>query len=68
MSLSMLPYFVAKFFVGILSGWLLQTFCPEVGPRQSHYIWLIVGLMALATPVALIIFRRWIQVHEEGRD
>ena len=68
MSLSILPYFVAKFFVGMLSGWLLQTFCPEVGPRASHYIWLIVGLMALATPLCLLVFRKFIQVHEEGRD
>lgn len=68
MSLSMLPYFIAKFFVGVLSGWLLQTFCPEVGPRSSHYIWLIVGLMAVSTPVALIIFKRFIQVKEDGRD
>ncbi|MGM9998552.1 MAG: MFS transporter [Candidatus Bruticola sp.] len=68
MSLSMLPYFIAKFFVGILSGWLLQTFCPETGPRSSHYIWLIVGLMAIATPVCLVIFKKFIQVHEDGRE
>lgn len=68
MSMSMLPYFIAKFFVGVLSGWLLQEFCPETGPRCSEYIWLIVGLMAMATPVGLLIFKKYIQVKEEGRD
>lgn len=68
MSLSMLPYFIAKFFVGMLSGWLLQTFCPESGPRNSQMLWLIIGLMALITPIGLVVFRKYIQVKESGRD
>lgn len=68
MSLSLLPMFVAKFFVGALSGWLLTTFCPETGPRNSEVMWLIIALMAIATPIGLIVFRKWIQVQESGRD
>lgn len=68
MALSMLPYFVAKFFVGSMSGFLLARFCPETGPRNPQVIWLIVACMALITPVGLVLSRRYIQVHETGRD
>ncbi|MBQ7568075.1 MFS transporter, partial [bacterium] len=68
MSLSLLPYFVAKFFVGALSGWLLTTYCPEQGPRNSEAMWMIIGIMAMMTPVGLIVFRKYIQVKESGRD
>ncbi len=68
MALSMLPYFVAKFFVGSMSGFLLASYCPAAGPRSSHIIWLLVGGMALMTPLGLVAFRHYIQVHEEGRE
>ena len=68
MALSLLPFFVAKFFVGTLSGFLLQSFCPAVGPRSSGTMWLIIGLMAMMTPAGLLIFRRYVQVHEAGRQ
>ena len=68
LALSMLPYFFAKFVVGSISGFLLARYCPAEGPRNSQMIWLIVGLMALVSPVGLIVFRRYIQVHESGRE
>ncbi len=68
LALSMLPYFFAKFLVGSISGFLLARYCPAEGPRNSQMIWLIVGMMALLSPVGLVVFRRYIQVHEEGRD
>ena len=68
MALSMLPMFLAKFFVGGFSGWLLSVFCPAEGPRHSGTMWFIIGCMALITPVGTFFFRKQIQVHEEGRD
>ncbi len=68
MALSMLPYFVAKFFAGGLSGELLQRFCPEAGPRDPSVMWLIVGVMALATPIGLIVLKPWVRVPEAGRE
>ena len=68
LALSMLPYFVAKFFVGAISGFLLARYCPAVGPRNSQMIWLIVGFMALLTPAGLLLGRRYIQVQEAGRN
>jgi len=68
MSLSYLPFFVAKFFVGTLSGLLLTNYCPETGPRNSQMLWLIIALTTMITPIGLLVFRRYIQVHESGRD
>ncbi|MBI4802955.1 MAG: MFS transporter [Elusimicrobia bacterium] len=68
MALSMLPYFFAKFFVGALSGFLLAAYCPAEGHRNSQTIWLIVAGMALLTPIGLLLARRYIQVHESGRE
>jgi MFS family permease len=67
MALSVLPYFFAKFGAGLLSGWLLATFCPADGARHTEMMWLIVGGMAMVTPLGTFLFRKHIQVHEEGR-
>ena len=56
LALSMLPYFFAKFLVGSISGFLLARYCPAEGPRNSQMIWLIVGMMALLSPVGLVVF------------
>ncbi|MBI5211674.1 MAG: MFS transporter [Elusimicrobia bacterium] len=67
MSLSYLPFFLAKLGAGGLSGWLLATYCPAQGPRHSGTMWLIIGLMALVTPVGLVVFRRFVKAQEAGR-
>jgi hypothetical protein len=68
MALSVLPMFLAKFVVGGFSGWLLTKFCPVEGPRHSGTMWFIIGCMALITPLGTWLFRKQIQVHEEGRN
>lgn len=68
MALSMLPYFIAKFFAGGLSGWLLQSYCPAEGARNPSVMWLIVGVMALGTPIGLLVLKPWIRVQESGRE
>jgi len=68
MALSLLPWFLAKLMVGGLSGTLLTRFCPAEGPRNSGMMWVIVGGMAMITPLGAVLFRKFLQVHEEGRD
>ncbi|MCX5796661.1 MAG: MFS transporter [Elusimicrobia bacterium] len=68
MSLSFLPFFLAKLLAGSLSGILLTRYCPATGPRHSETLWLIIALMAVITPIGLVVLRRFIQVHEAGRD
>jgi hypothetical protein len=67
MALSLLPYFFAKFFVGLLSGRFLEAFCPAVGPRDSSTMWLIIALMALITPAGVIFLKKYISSKEAGR-
>lgn len=68
MALSYLPFFIAKFFVGMFSGHLLERYCPESGPRDSQMLWLIIALTTIITPLGLLIFRRYIRVQEAGRE
>lgn len=68
MALSMLPFFGAKLLVGGISGPLLAVFCPAEGPRNSSMMWLIIGAIGMITPIGAILFRKHIQVHEDGRD
>lgn len=68
MSLSYLPFFVAKFFAGGLSGLLLKSYAPETGARDPQMLWLVIALTTLITPVGLLVFRRYIQVREAGRE
>jgi len=68
MALSLLPFFGAKLLVGGISGPLLSHFCPAEGARNSGMMWLIIGCIAMITPIGAVLFRKHIQVHEEGRD
>ncbi|MBI5385731.1 MAG: MFS transporter [Verrucomicrobia bacterium] len=68
MSMSYLPFFVAKFTASMFSGLLLARYCPETGPRDSQTLWLIIALTTMITPVGLLALRRFIRVQEAGRE
>jgi MFS family permease len=68
MALSMLPFFLGKFLVGGLSGWLLEKFCPATGPRNPEFMWFLIGCMAMVTPVGTLLFRKHLQLQEAGRE
>ncbi len=61
MALASAPMFLAKLVVGGLSGWLLATFCPEHGPRNSELMWFIIGLMSISSPVLILVLRKVIE-------
>ena len=67
MALSSLPFFFAKFFVGMLSGVMLEKYCPAQGIRNSGMLWFWVGVMAMITPAGMFLFRNKIRVQEAGR-
>lgn len=67
-ALSYVPFLLAKLLVGTVSGFLLAKYCPEVGPRHSQTMWLIIGLMTVIAPVGLLLLRRYIRVEEAGRE
>jgi len=57
MSLIALPMFFVKMSMSGLYGYLLATYCPKEGPRDSGMMWFWVGLMALASPLLAYVFR-----------
>ncbi len=62
MSLSLLPFFMAKLIVGGISGFLLSNYCPSDTDCQSSWmIWVIIGSMAIVAPIGLLTLRRVIQ-------
>lgn len=63
-SLSALPFFLAKFLVGPASGYLLEAYCPPEGPRQSSVLWAIVGVSTLLGPIGIWLGRNWITKAE----
>jgi MFS family permease len=67
-ALSYVPFLLAKILVGTLSTALLARYCPERGPRHSATMWLVVALTASIAPVGLLVFQRYIRVHEAGRS
>jgi hypothetical protein len=67
-ALSYVPFLLAKLLIGTFSGMLLTRYCPETGPRHSQTMWLLLALTSLIAPVGLLSLRRFIRMHEAGRD
>ena len=70
MALSSAPLFLAKLPVGVLSGVLLQKYCPEHleenEERHSKTMWLIIGLMSISSPLLITYFWSYISGGERG--
>lgn len=64
-SLAALPYFLAKFLVGPTSGYLLETYCPKDGPRNSAILWAIIGFSTMMGPIGIFLLRGWIGKKDE---
>ena len=64
MALSSAPLFLAKLPVGVMSGYLLQKYCPEDGPRDSKMMWLIIGLTTASSPILLTLCWNYISNKE----
>jgi MFS family permease len=67
-ALSYVPFLLAKLLIGTFSGMLLARYCPEHGVRHSETMWLFVALTATVAPAGLLVLRRYIRVHEAGRE
>ena len=71
LGMSLLPYFIAKTFISLLSGHMLLRFCPEgIQPqivagtlpfwRSPEAMWLILAGFALAGLGVAVLFRGWL--------
>ena len=62
MGIGQFPWFLTKFVTGLYSGYFVATYIPkpETGlPTNTEVMWLIYGMIAMISPVALILARKW---------
>jgi len=72
MGIGQFPWFLTKFVTGLYSGYFVATYIPkpETGlPSNTEFMWLIYGIIAMISPIALILARKWMvagmkQTHE----
>jgi dipeptide/tripeptide permease len=63
-SLAVLPYFMAKFFVAMTAGKLLTAYCPPTGARNPAIMWSIIGVVTMIGPIAILTLRNVIRPRE----
>ena len=62
MGLGQFPWFLTKVITSLYSGWFLERYCPAGVPvtqLTTETLWFIYGLIAMISPVGLILARRW---------
>ena len=40
---------------------MMDIYCPAEGPLNTEAMWLIYGLVAMISPVALVMASRWVR-------
>ena len=68
MGIATIPWFLAKTITSLYSGTMLNIFLPVDGPQRPGTMWLIYGILALLSPLGLILARKWLirSVGNEG--
>ncbi|MDX9759000.1 MAG: MFS transporter [Bacteroidota bacterium] len=59
MGIAQFPWFLTKLLTGLYSGTMLSRYVPETGPQQTELLWLFYALIAMVSPVALFLARKW---------
>jgi MFS family permease len=62
MGIGQFPWFLTKVVTSLYSGWFLSQYCPAGVPPealQTETMWFIYGLVALVTPIGLLLARPW---------
>ena len=65
MALASAPLFLAKLPVGMMSGYLLEKYCPEDGQRDSKTMWLIIGLITAVSPILLTVLWGYLSQRDD---
>jgi hypothetical protein len=58
-SIAQFPWFLTKVLTSLYSGYMLSAYCPADAPGNTEMLWLIYGAIAMASPLGLILARRW---------
>ena len=70
MGLGQFPWFLTKVITSLYSGWFLERYCPAGIPPadlNTQAMWFFYGLIAMVTPVGLLLARRWMLAGFKSR-
>jgi MFS family permease len=62
MGIGQFPWFLTKVITSLYAGWFLIKYCPDDTPVQqlnTEMMWLVYGFIAVVSPVALLLARKW---------
>ena len=62
MGVGQFPWFLTKVITGFYSGWFLMKYCPiDTLPSNmnTEFMWFIYGLIAVVSPIGLILAKKW---------
>ncbi len=68
MGIAQLPWFMTKVVTGLYSGYFLASYCPEVGPQNTELMWLVYAVVAMISPVSLLLAKRWMGSYLEKKS
>lgn len=64
--IAQLPWFLTKFIVGLYVGYFMENFIPDGGAQYPESMWLIFACVAMISPVALFLARKWVNVTKRA--
>jgi POT family proton-dependent oligopeptide transporter len=56
-----IPWFLVKAMAGLYTGRMMERFCPAEGAHHTEAMWLVYALVAMISPVGLILAQRWVR-------
>jgi MFS family permease len=62
MGIGQFPWFLTKIVTSLYSGWFLANYCTanaQTGAMRSETMWLVYALIAMVSPIALILASSW---------
>ena len=62
MGIGQFPWFLTKMLTSLYSGYVIARYCPKPGlglPMNTGTMWLMYALIAMISPVALVLARKW---------
>ncbi len=68
MGVAQFPWFLTKVIVPLYSGYMLQKYCPAEGIRAPEFMWLVFALVAMISPILLIVFKGWVGELKTSSD
>lgn len=59
MGVAQFPWFLTKVVAGLYAGWFLMRYCPKSGPRDTTTMWFWFALIAITSPIMLVLAKKW---------